>query len=248
MRSEACNPLAACRHAARGLQGARVTLRLGIPAETKGPPVIHNLVRSRIALCAASAITAAGLVGGVAAFAATTTDSNTVHACVGPKGLTRIVASAGDCLPVETHRTWNVQGAAGPAGPAGADGAPGPMGPAGPQGADGRPGPAGPTGPQGPAGPIGPQGLQGPAGPAGAPGISGYQQVTLAGTNPAGTAVQCPAGKRVLSGGVTQLGTFDPTAHVTVSSPTGSGWLGGIARSTGASMSYLVFAVCANVT
>lgn len=202
--------------------------------------MLRNLVRSRIALSAASAITAVGLLGGVAAFAETSTDP--VHACVGVKGVTRIVASAADCLPVETHRTWNAQGPAGPIGPEG------PQGPAGPAGADGLTGATGPMGPQGPQGPQGQTGPQGPAGPQGIPGISGYQQVTISGSNPAGSAATCPFGKRVLGGGVTQLGTFDPTAHVTVSHPTSSSWIGGMARSTGASMSYVVFAICGNVT
>lgn len=204
--------------------------------------MIHTLVRSRIALCAASAITAAGLVGGVAAFAAGTTDTNTVHACVGPKGVARIVASAADCLPAETHRTWNVQG------PAGLDGAPGPQGPAGPAGAAGADGRPGPMGPIGPAGPQGPQGMTGSPGPAGAPGISDYQTVMLNASNPSGAHASCPSGKRPIGGGVTQTSGFDPAAYVTVSVPTGSGWLGGMSRPGGAPVPYAVFAICANVT
>jgi hypothetical protein len=73
-------------------------------------------------------------------------------------------------------------------------------------------GPQGPQGPQGPAGPQGPQGTSGPAGPqgtsgaAGALGVSGYQIVSSPNSIAQGDEeywfVQCPAGLKVLGGGV----------------------------------------------
>lgn len=203
--------------------------------------MLRNLVRSRIAIGAASALTAVALVGGVSAFAETSND--TVDACVGPKGVVRIVEAASDCLAVETHRTWNVEGPAGEIGPAG------PVGPAGAYGATGAQGPEGPMGPMGPQGLQGATGPQGPQGVQGAPGVSGYVQVAVSGFSPQGTVANCPFGKRVLSGGVVQQGAFDPTAHVTANAPAGQGgWIGGMARSTGTSMAYSVFAICGTVT
>jgi hypothetical protein len=56
---------------------------------------------------------------------------------------------------------------------------------------------------------MGPQGLMGPAGPAGNGGLSGWMVVSRAITIPSDQSTQridCPAGKRVLSGGY----AYDP--------------------------------------
>jgi hypothetical protein len=119
---------------------------------------------------------------------------NTIHACVNPAGLARIVDNPGDCKKNEDPLHWNSQGARGPAGPegpagsadatgsegpqgpAGETGPEGPAGPAGPDGPEGREGPTGPAGPAGPAGPqgeAGPEGPEGPQGPQGATGATG---------------------------------------------------------------------------
>lgn len=73
-----------------------------------------------------------------------------------------------------------------------------PPGPAGPQG---LPGIKGDTGAQGPLGPVG------PVGPAGPPGVSEYQRVqTIHTVQPGDTFIDisaaCPAGKKLLGGGV----------------------------------------------
>lgn len=76
--------------------------------------------------------------------------------------------------------------------------------PAGPAGARG---PAGPAGEPGARGLAGPKGDTGARGPDGAPGISGYERVeAVADVLPGNTSVvvtaACPAGKRLLGGGV----------------------------------------------
>lgn len=110
---------------------------------------------------------------------------NTIHACVNPAGLARIVDHPGDCKKNDEPLHWNSQGARGPAGPTGPAGKPGPTGPEGPAGpigpigSEGSEGPAGSIGPAGPQGPRGlqgtegPQGDTGPEGPAGPAGLAG---------------------------------------------------------------------------
>lgn len=97
--------------------------------------------------------------------------STVINACVSKfDGITRIVKSANDCLPIERFDSWNIQGvpgAPGPMGVPGLQGAPGLPGAPGMTGAAGAPGPAGPPGV---AGPSGPTGAEGPAGPPGAAG------------------------------------------------------------------------------
>jgi hypothetical protein len=80
---------------------------------------------------------------------------------------------------------------------AGLEGPEGPQGPQGPQGA---------PGPQGTPGAPGAKGDQGPAGPAGSNGVSGYEVVEPAAVSiAAGTEqtmnIDCPAGKKAVSGG-----------------------------------------------
>jgi hypothetical protein len=104
-------------------------------------------------------------------------------------------------------------GSQGPIGPVGPQGPTGPMGPVGPTGPQGPQGPIGPVGPVGATGPQGPQGTQGPAGPAG---ISGYEVVTSTTAfncdGPCGSSTDiklgfatCPAGKRLMGGGMTRF-------------------------------------------
>jgi hypothetical protein len=178
-------------------------------------------------------------------------DPNVVHACVNEgSNLVRIVGVNGSCNNPETPVHWSIVGPQGPAGPAGPQG---PAGPAGPQG------PAGPAGPQGPAGPAGPQGPAGPTGLQGAPGVSGYQIVvaTTANVNlaPNGFHISeafCPAGKKILGGGVIVRGPI-LTGIWTVqdSGPTSdSSWgvgIGNTQTTTNHADSVEVYAICANV-
>lgn len=113
----------------------------------------------------------------------------------------------------------NALGAVGPEGPQGPEGPTGPRGPTGPVGPPGPQGPLGPAGPQGPDGPVGPEGPRGPEGPqgpegsqgpAGEDGVSGYEVVSRTyfasfSSEEAKTyTIDCPAGKRVLGGGVVE--------------------------------------------
>lgn len=145
----------------------------------------------------------------------------------------RIIDSGATCRAGETTLTWNQKGAKGD---------PGPVGPAGPTGPSGLPGPAGPEGPAGQAGAPGPTGPTGPAGPAG---LSGWEIVSV--NNPSGffEFVKCPAGKKVLGGGVTTHASQGNPA-ITASGPVedGTAWAGHL-TGTG---SFTVYAICATVS
>jgi Collagen triple helix repeat (20 copies) len=180
------------------------------------------------------------------------------------------------CLKGARRISWNIRGPRGlrgVAGPAGAPGAQGPAGPAGSAGAQGAAGPAGQQGPQGPGGAQGDTGAAGPPGAQGPPGANAvlglaYQSVSfsdpaLGQYNPAlgeyaffGQAA-CPAGKKVVGGGVQ---TTAATQTVRGSYPTNgttqaageNGWGASWAqRSTnpGAPLpptTFIVHAICAN--
>jgi hypothetical protein len=121
-------------------------------------------------------------------------------------------------------------------------------GPAGPAGPEGPAGPAGgPVGPEGPAGPAGPEG---PAGPAG---VSGHEVVTaqqsFSGNGNQALAVDCPAGKAAIGGGLRS----DAPLSLLASAPTGDGegWTLRFARTkTKGAGGYQVTAVatCATVS
>jgi Collagen triple helix repeat (20 copies) len=150
-----------------------------------------------------------------------------------------------------------------PAGPQGPKGDPGPQGPKGDPGVQGPKGDKGDPGAQGQKGNQGIQGIQGIPGPkgdkgdTGAPGISGYQTVsgpwTNIATNGLATASAiCPAGKKVLAGGLdTPLGDFVKLAIVQ-SSPydaypsVGNAW-GVRAYDVGTDGVFRAWAICANV-
>ncbi len=188
---------------------------------------------------------AAALVTGSGLAVALEGEANTLNGCYRTKdGSLRVVASADQCDPKqETAIQWNKQGPAGPAGPAGPQGAPGPAGPAGPQGG---PGPIGPTGPEGPAGPAG------PAGPQGTPGVSGHEvvQVNDRVYIDQTTVVHCPAGKKVLGGGISS-----PTRQTNIwnSAPIvgGDGWVVSVTNErtfpADNPFEFGVYAVCAYV-
>lgn len=194
-----------------------------------------------------SVVVATALVigSGVAAAAPV---SSAINGCVGLTGLLRIVNPGTACGPLEKPLQWNAQGVPGPVGPQGPAGAQGPSGPAGP---------AGPKGDTGAQGPAGPQGLQGTPGPAGSSGITGYEHVFLSVPIPNGAfrsgTLECPAGKRVLSGGgVLNSGFLTlQESHgfdFDVAGVHHSGWLIDVQNGTGGDRSFSVFAICANVS
>lgn len=127
---------------------------------------------------------------------------------------------------------WNQVGPRGETGPAGAAGTAGPAGPAGPTGATGASGP-GTTGPQGPAGPQGTAGVNG---------VSGYEVITTFLTFPVLNVgdqevlrtASCPAGKKVVAGGLVDRvfanQETQKTGHSVHLSADGSAWgmFGGI--------------------
>jgi hypothetical protein len=145
------------------------------------------------------------------------------------RGDLKLRPSAG-CPKGTRPAQWTVTGARGPAGPRGEVGPSGPAGVQGPRGETGAagvagsPGPAGPVGPTGAAGPPGPTGAAGPPGPTGAAGPPGPSDSLVTapvsastpfnaplGTVATATAT-CPAGKKILGGGVTLTVTV-PAQH-----------------------------------
>jgi hypothetical protein len=203
-------------------------------------------MRRRDLLTAAAGALVAMVVAGGVAWATIPDGTGVIHSCYAKSGGALRVIDAGvtTCGKSETSLDWNTKGAIGPQGPAGATGPAGPAGPAGlkgdtgpagPPGADGAQGPKGDIGPQGPQGDpgpqgsVGPQGSQGPAGPAGP--LAGWEVVSLDVDVPAvaeGNAtafasalVQCPPGKRPLSGAldlrnaqISALSSLDGPVHI----------------------------------
>jgi hypothetical protein len=143
-------------------------------------------------------------------------------------------------------------GAEGPQGPVGATGATGPVGP---QGETGPTGPVGVTGATGPQGPTGPRGDTGPTGPAGPSGVSGYERVSSTLEIPANTirfvTVSCPAGKRVLGGGITNEIPLLLLQNVRMSESgptTETSWGATIVNGHTAALTFTWWAVCATAS
>jgi hypothetical protein len=201
--------------------------------------------RIRRLLVRGSAVALTVLVIGAGIAAAAAPDSM-INGCVGPTGVLRVLnPPATGCGLLERPIQWNVQGPTGPQGPAG------PAGPAGPTG------PAGPAGPQGETGAPGPAGPQGPAGPPGPSGITGYQHVFQSVPIPNGAfrngTLDCPAGKRVLSGGAVLNSTFLTLQEshgfdFDVAGVHHSGWFVDVQNGTGGDRDFSVFVICANVS
>jgi hypothetical protein len=171
----------------------------------------------------------------------------------GPQGATGAAGLTGASGP---QGLQGQPGAAGPQGDAGAAGQPGPMGPMGMMGPQGAAGAQGAAGSQGPAGPAGAQGAAGPQGAQGAAGISGYEIVSY--THPSALLASnasldgkatCPAGKRVLGGGVepSNLGT---ALIAVASAPLGdNAWKVTLRlmQSQSSNVGYKVYAICATI-
>jgi Collagen triple helix repeat (20 copies) len=173
-------------------------------------------------ICAATVIAVAGF--NTPAVAA----DQTIHACVGVFGLTRVISATDHCKNFEVPVSWSTklqgptgetgpQGLAGPQGQAGLAGPPGLLGlvgPAGVQGLTGAQGVPGLNGPAGAPGPIGPQGVQGESGAQGPAGSVGPQGI--AGVDgPAGVS----GGLVVVDANNTALGnflSFDPNTYQTL--------------------------------
>jgi hypothetical protein len=99
-----------------------------------------------------------------------------------------------------------------------------------------------------------PTGAQGPQGPAGPAGLSAREQVSaetpLTSVGPKNTSATCPAGKKVIGGGVEVGGSGRNRVTVTENKPVGdNGWEGEAfeAVATGQTWKLVVHAICANV-
>jgi hypothetical protein len=177
------------------------------------------LVKARlIPPVAVGLLLATVLVGMVSAQA-----SNTYTGCLGEKGELYAVkpgtAPAFACKDKDAIASWNIVG---------------------PQGPQGEPGPVGPTGPQG------------PPGPQGDPGISGWEMITherkAVPGDVVGEKVPCPAGKRVLGGGVE---TDFLAGYIEMSYPAdgGTSWYGWFHnRDDTYTMTLRFYAICAFVS
>ncbi len=144
-------------------------------------------------------------------------------------------------------------------GPQGAPGVPGSKGDRGEPGARGPAGPKGDPGSKGETGPAGATGPQGPPGPTGPSGISGWSYHTKGHTigpeNYETWAVDCPAGKRALGGGVAMSGPYQGSFRhgaVVQSAPAGAaatGWV--VTYSNGFSQGNITayaWVICAHVS
>ena len=134
---------------------------------------------------------------------------------------------------------------AGPRGPVGPEGPEGTQGPAGPKGATGATGATGAAGAPGADGAQGPQGPQGPAG-----GLNGLQYITVGEDVPkesnAAWSAPCPAGTKVLGGGVS---SFNPAVvEIQESAPLngGAGWAVQVRNTASSTLGIFAWAVCAN--
>ena len=136
---------------------------------------------------------------------------------------------------------------------AGIDVTVGVQGPTGPKGDKGQTGATGATGPQGPSGPAGPQGetgatgATGATGPPGPSGISGYEIVSLSfdvgGFTNGGNYVYCPAGKKVVGGGV-----WTNHSDIQRSAPDGTGgWAGAVINRYLGGETVAIYAICVNM-
>ena len=113
---------------------------------------------------------------------------------------------------------------------------------------------------RGPAGSAGTNGTNGMDGAAGAPGLSGLEVVTadgttvIAGLQLSSSTANCPAGKKVVSGGVAGVliaGSFTGGGVLEsrpVTGGTPEGWFGSMLASASDDWFARVYAVCANVS
>jgi hypothetical protein len=114
----------------------------------------------------------------------------------------------------------------------------------------------GATGPRGAAGAPGAAGAAGAIGATGATGMSGYEVVqgnlgagSASGFNVADSTASCPAGKRVVGGGLDSTGN-NADIYLVRSQPSLSGtdWSVRTAKPSTSAYSIAAFAICVNVT
>jgi Collagen triple helix repeat (20 copies) len=214
-----------------------------------------------------SVVATAALVSGLVLTTAALSKSGrvaAVRACIEATGsdATRRdlkIREGGRCGKGETPLRWSslvglkvgARGAAGPSGPQGDRGAAGPQGvqgPAGPQGVQGS------AGPQGAPGPSGPTGAAGPPGPTDSL-VTAPVSATTPVSAPLGTVASatatCPAGKKILGGGITITVTVTAQQSRVASRdnfPSASNaWTGTLVITSGlvgASATISVYAVC----
>lgn len=154
-----------------------------------------------------------------------------IYACVSLyTGETRIVWNPSQCTATDQVVSWNQEG---------------------------PPGPPGPQGPQGDQGPKGDQGDPGADGAPGADGVSGYQivthQVTMSAIEKVYDTIGCPAGKKVIGGGVTASQEKFDIVSIGSSGPSPSSpetaWLVGYKNtSVATTVTVTGYAICANVS
>ena len=121
-------------------------------------------------------------------------------------------------------------------------------GPQGPEGPEGLRGPVGPRGPTGAPGAEGPQGPQGPQGPAG--GLNGLQYVVIGEdvpqTSSAAWSAPCPAGTKVLGGGVSSSSPSVISIQESAPLNEGAGWAVQVRNGGASTLGIFAWAVCAN--
>jgi hypothetical protein len=249
----------------------RVVAREHSLPHTRGGHSMKFSGKARTMLVATAILAAGGLIGGGVAYAAVKAPnptplsaSDTIYACVTSAGVIRgsgyerLNAPPPTCyLSTDTVRSWKAQGPAGALGPTGPTGLTGQPGAPGTNGMDGSTGAQGQTGLAGAAGLDGKDGAQGLTGPkgdtgsAGAPGAAGLLGYEIVSSDQdmgtgyvVGRSITCPAGKKVISGGVNQ-----PYWHMTIfdSNPfaDGTGWAFSIQNTNPDATVATLYAVCA---
>jgi len=189
----------------------------------------------------------ATVVGGIA-WAAIPDTGGVIHTCYSQStGTWRpIDYPAVKCKNGETPLDFNQTGVKGDPGPQGPKGDKGDKGEQGIQGLQGIAGTAGKDGADGQDGAPGAPGQPGPQGPPGPAGVSGYevvsQSVPVVGFGNTATDAGCPAGKKVLGGGV-----WTNHSLISRSAPFGNAWAGAVNNPFIDGETITVYAICANV-
>jgi len=184
--------------------------------------------------------------------------TNGATGAAGPTGANGTNGATGATGPTGANGTNGATGATGPTGANGTNGATGATGPTGANGTNGATGTTGPTGANGTkgatgaTGPTGATGAQGPAGATGATGSSANFSYTgpgatgsCSGGGPCTAVVNCPAGQKVITGGVKFVGT-DQRNTITSSYPSSNTqWTFVLTNHTSDDFTYNTYIICA---
>jgi len=187
--------------------------------------------------------------------------TNGATGATGPTGANGTNGATGATGPTGANGTNGATGATGPTGANGTNGATGVTGPTGANGANGAIGATGPTGANGTKGATGPTGAigstgatgaQGPAGATGATGSSANFSYTgpgatgsCSGGGPCTAVVNCPAGQKVITGGVKFVGT-DQRNTITSNYPSSNTqWTFVLTNHNGNDFTYNTYIICA---